>query len=286
MKKIDSYIKKINDRLEMLLKTPESYIEVLYRSMRYSVFAGGKRIRPLLSIAAAEIVEYDRDICLDFACAIEMIHTYSLIHDDMPSMDDDDYRRGKLTNHKVFGEAMALLTGDALLNLAASVMAERSAECTVPSRAVKAMAYILDCSGPVGMIAGQVLDTGSKDCDLELMHSLKTGKLITASLVFPAILSGDRDAIVRLEKIGALVGLAFQIKDDILDVEGSFEEMGKMTGRDMKLEKVTYASLYGIDGAKKLLEQETEKALLLCEETGGDYEFLKYLILKISKRDD
>jgi geranylgeranyl diphosphate synthase, type II len=286
MTKINSYLEKINSRLEILLKTPEPYIEDLYGSMRYSVFAGGKRIRPLLAMASADIVELDGSICLDFACAIEMIHTYSLIHDDMPSMDDDDYRRGKPTNHKVFGEGMALLTGDALLNLAASIMAESAALYPLPVQAVRAMAYILKCSGSEGMIAGQVLDTGAKGDDLKLMHSLKTGKLITASLVYPAILAGNGEAADKLERIGTLVGLAFQIKDDILDVEGSFEDMGKMTGRDKKQEKVTYATLHGVKGAKKLLEKETEKALLLCEEIGGNDEFLKYLIRKISKRDD
>jgi geranylgeranyl diphosphate synthase type II len=288
---IKEYIGIINSRLLELCTGSEYSCSLLYESMRYSLFAGGKRIRPLLSIAACRLLGADPLKYLNYACAIEMIHTYSLIHDDLPSIDNDDFRRGVPTNHKKYGEGMAVFAGDALLNKAASIMAKDNAGSDRPGIAASCMEFILGSSGADGMLAGQAIDISNKDPGmdidaLKLMHSLKTGKLIKAALCFPAILEERPDTGRILSDIAVSAGLAFQIKDDILDVEGSFSELGKETGRDIKQNKITYVSLLGINEAKRLLQTEIEKALFYIKKFEKNGDFLKHLIMMISGKTD
>ncbi|MBI2154585.1 MAG: polyprenyl synthetase family protein [Candidatus Rokubacteria bacterium] len=230
--------------------------------MRYSVFAGGKRLRPILVIAGAEAVRGrveeggTLNRILPTACALELIHTYSLVHDDLPAMDDDDYRRGRLTNHKVFGEAIAILAGDALLTLAFGLLAEHAS--------LEVVKEVARAAGTFGMIGGQVVDIQSegKSVDaetLEYIHRHKTAALIRASLVSGAMLAGASPAIFKvIGEAGTHLGLAFQIVDDILDVEGSLEELGKTAGSDRRKKKVTYPEHFGLETsrikAKSLIE--------------------------------
>lgn len=271
---VDSYLHKY---LESKADIPETILE----AMRYSVYAGGKRIRPVLMLAACEMFDYKEDAVIPFACALEMIHTYSLIHDDLPAMDNSDLRRGKKTNHIVFGEAMAVLAGDALLNYAFETML--SANVNNPDdtrRALKAASYMASCSGISGMIGGQVIDIESenKEIDKETLRTLqvkKTGALIRAAVVCGAIIGGaDEDDIKALEDYAINLGLAFQIKDDILDVEGDSITLGKPIGGDNALKKNTYVSLYGIDEAKKMLENHSKIAKDSLVRFGAKAEFL------------
>lgn len=255
---------------------PQSIIE----AMRYSVFAGGKRIRPVLMMAVYELFGKNTDDIMPFACALEMIHTYSLIHDDLPAMDNSDLRRGKKTNHVVFGEAMAVLAGDALLNYAFETMLLGINNHY--QRAAMAAGYMASCSGIGGMIGGQVIDIESegKQIDkktLRELHKKKTSALIRAAAVCGAMLGGGNENDVKhFEEYALNLGLAFQIKDDILDVEGDAAKLGKPVGGDDKLGKNTYVTLYGIDEAKNLLLSHTRRAkeILVCY--GKKAEFLNY----------
>lgn len=282
-----------NKALNEMVKEKDSPETNIYSAMRYSLLAGGKRIRPVLSMAVCEMLDGCIDEVLPFACAIEMIHTYSLIHDDLPAMDNDDYRRGKLTNHKVYGEAMAILAGDALLNQAFEVMAD--AILLNPekmSEKVRVMKIIANASGTNGMIGGQVVDLESEgkaiSADtLEYMHRCKTGAIIKASVLTGAIIGGaGQDELANLEKFAEKLGLAFQIKDDILDIEGSFEIMGKKQGSDMAKGKSTFVTLYGIDKSKKMLMEYTDSAISYLCMFGERAEFLKKLALYLTSRED
>jgi geranylgeranyl diphosphate synthase type II len=233
---------------------------------RYSLFAGGKRLRPILCIAAHEACEGSSKALLPVACALEMIHTYSLIHDDLPAMDNDDFRRGKPTNHKVFGEAVAILAGDLLLTYAFELMAEHGLEDR--SGAVMRVIHIIArASGFKGMVGGQMIDLAceGKEVDVptvEYMHARKTGALITASVQAGAILAGASESeIERMGRYGRHLGLAFQITDDLLDVTGSFEEMGKTPGSDDRKGKRTYPFLVGIEESCRLAREHVERAL-------------------------
>ncbi len=234
-------------------------------AMAYSLLAGGKRLRPVILMATAEALGQKGYNYLPMACGLEMIHTYSLIHDDLPCMDDDDYRRGRLTNHKVYGEAMALLAGDGLLTLAFEVMLEQ--KNVPPSALIQAVRETAMCAGNFGMVGGQALDLTYADRavnaeELRKMHQGKTGALFIAAVRGGAVLAGaSSEQLLALTKYADLLGLAFQITDDILDVTGTAAELGKPIGSDAKNHKSTYVSLYGLEAAEKLAEKTCEEAL-------------------------
>lgn len=248
-------------------------------AMAYSLLAGGKRIRPVLLMATAEALGVKGYNYLPVACGLEMIHTYSLIHDDLPCMDDDDYRRGRLTNHKVFGEAMAVLAGDGLLTLAFEVMLEqKNVDPRVLIETVREMAM---CAGNFGMVGGQGLDLENEGKsisaeELRKMHAGKTGALFIAAVRGGAHLAGaNEQELLALTKFADLLGLAFQITDDILDVEGTTEDLGKSAGSDEKNHKSTYVSLYGLEAAKALAEKTVAEALECLEMFGENAEALR-----------
>jgi geranylgeranyl diphosphate synthase, type II len=231
--------------------------ETLHRAMRYSVFAGGKRLRPVLVAAGAEAVGGRPDDVMPTACAVEMIHTYSLIHDDLPAMDNDDFRRGMPTNHKVFGEALAILAGDALLTLAFRLLADNVSAASAGSRLHDVLVEISDAAGSPGMVGGQVADIEceGKPADAEIVdyiHTHKTAALIRASIRAGAILSGATPAqLDALGVVGNALGLAFQIMDDILDVTATSEELGKTAGKDQAQQKATYPAVHGIEVSRR-----------------------------------
>jgi len=239
----------------------------LYKAVRYSVFNGGKRIRPILCLASAEAVGGDLAPAMPVACALELIHTYSLIHDDLPSMDNDDFRRGKPTCHKVFGENMAILAGDALLTEAFALLSRSEKVMFSAERRLAVIQEIADAAGINGMVGGQALDvisekTGADEKTLLEIHRRKTGALIVAAVRSGAvILNAGKDKIQSLTEYGINVGQAFQIADDILNVEGDSALMGKGTGSDAARNKVTYPSLLGMQTAKEKLEQHIETAV-------------------------
>ena len=244
--------------------------ETLHKAMRYSVFAGGKRLRPVLVIAGAEAVGGSAERVMPTACALELIHTYSLVHDDLPAMDDDDFRRGVPTNHKVFGEAIAILAGDALLTLAFRLVAENARDRGVGALADVVM-DIADAAGHAGMVAGQVADLEAEGRPvgaetLDYIHTHKTGVLIRASLRAGAMLCGaDAPQLRALSLAGANLGLAFQIVDDILDVVASSAELGKTAGKDQIQQKATYPGIHGLEASRaraRALLDEAEKALV------------------------
>ena len=238
----------------------------IHRAMRYSVMAGGKRLRPILVIAGAEAVGGAATMVMPTACALEMIHTYSLIHDDLPAMDDDDYRRGRLTNHKVFGDAIAILAGDALLTLAFRLIADNADLVSDPRVIRDVVAEIADAAGTVGMVGGQVVDIESEgkaiSADtLEYIHRHKTAALIRASLRVGARLAGgDAAAVTAISEAGSDLGLAFQIVDDILDVEGSLEELGKTAGSDERKQKATYPGIHGREASRRQAKMLIDRA--------------------------
>ena len=255
----------LNDRrqlvdaaLDRFLPSEDTPPPSVHRAMRYSVLAGGKRLRPILVIAGAELVGAQSSRVMPTACALEMIHTYSLIHDDLPAMDDDDYRRGRLTNHKMFGDAIAILAGDALLTLAFQLVAQNAAVTGVDAKVVcDVVAEIAEAAGTLGMVGGQVVDIESEGKtitpeELEYIHIHKTAALLRASLSAGARLGGaDAAALAAVGDAGQSLGLAFQIVDDILDVEGSLETLGKTAGSDERKQKVTYPALHGIEASRR-----------------------------------
>jgi len=295
------FVRIIEENLVKSIKIESQYYPQLKEAMQYSLMAGGKRLRPVLALATAEIFDKELQEVLAYACSIEMIHTYSLIHDDLPAMDNDDYRRGKLTNHKVFGEAMAILAGDALLNLAYENMI-KDAIASNNNRKLEAMGIIAEYAGSLGMIGGQVIDldsqgTYSKDMScseksvandkLKTMHRLKTGALIKAPVESAAVICGADDKELKLlSNYAANLGLAFQIKDDILDVEGSIEDMGKKPGSDAECEKTTYVTMFGLDKSKKLLEDVTNEGVSYLERFETKAQFLKELALSLVRRSN
>jgi len=262
--------KQVDEALERFLPPETAAPPTVHRAMRYSVMAGGKRLRPILVIAGAEAVAGAGDRVLPTACALELIHTYSLIHDDLPAMDDDDYRRGRLTSHKVFGEAMAILAGDALLTLAFRLIADNAAFVADPRVICAVVAEIAGAAGTDGMVGGQVVDIESEGKTvtadtLDYIHTRKTAALIRAALRAGAMLAGAGAApLAAITTAGERLGLAFQIVDDILDVEGSLEELGKTAGSDERKQKATYPALHGLDASRvraRTLIHEAKEAL-------------------------
>jgi len=280
---LDNYLSDktelINGTLKGLLAGPDDYPQSLHKAMNYSLFAGGKRLRPVLTLASAEAVGGKADDALAAACAIECVHTYSLIHDDLPAIDDDDLRRGRPTCHKVFGEAMAILAGDALLTAAFDLMADGLKND--PATGLKAVAELARAAGSTGMIGGQVVDIESEGQEipfpvLEYIHTHKTGKLMLAAIRCGAIIGGaSEEQLKALTSYGMAVGLAFQIADDILDVEGETIELGKTAGADALAGKATYPSLVGLDESKVRAGELVDKALEALSGFSGEADPLR-----------
>ncbi|AZK49039.1 polyprenyl synthetase family protein [Paenibacillus lentus] len=257
----------ITSHLQQVLPAAWEVPARLKEAMNYSLMAGGKRLRPLLVIAAAEALQGSREAAIPVACAVEMVHTYSLIHDDLPAMDDDDFRRGKPTNHKVFGEAMAILAGDALLTHAFYSVVQASKQHGIPAEA--ALAIVEDLArfaGPSGMVGGQVADMegeqGLTELDqLRYIHEHKTGDLIVFCLKAGGRISAaSSEQLQALETFGRSIGLAFQIQDDILDLIGDESKLGKKTQSDVKQQKVTYPYFTGLEGSRAEVERLTKIA--------------------------
>lgn len=258
----------VEEALERFMPKPDGPAAEIIKAMNYSLFAGGKRLRPILCIAGAEAVGGDGEKVLPAACALELIHTYSLIHDDLPAMDNDDLRRGKPTCHKIFGEAMAILAGDGLLTEAFNMLTRLEVSGNLSADVIKRIINLIStASGWQGMVGGQAMDIQAegKEIDSGLMdyiHSHKTGTLITASVKSGAILGGaSQSQLDNLALYGEKTGLAFQIADDILDIEGSPEEMGKGTGGDSKKGKNTFPSVYGLNESKEILKRSSDEAI-------------------------
>lgn len=256
----------------------------LHQAMRYSVFAGGKRLRPVLMLAACEAVGAEAERVLPAACAMEMIHTYSLIHDDLPAMDDDDYRRGRLTSHKVFGEATAILAGDALLTQAFALLADPSVLAGVSAAVrLQVISTIASAAGSFGMVGGQVVDMESEGQTfdlptLEYIHTHKTGALILASITTGALLGGGSPEELRaLERYGAAIGLAFQVADDILDIVGDQVTIGKDVGSDEARGKATYPALLGLAEARNRARDLRDAAITALTPLGARGERLQQI---------
>lgn len=261
----------IDNELKKYLSHEDNAQQKIYEAMEYSLMAGGKRLRPVIMLLSGEMCGGNAREILPFACALEMIHTYSLIHDDLPAMDDDDLRRGKPTNHIVFGEAMAILAGDALLNKAMETALCSEADS---GRIIRALKVLFGSSGTEGMIGGQVIDIQNSNMEgdsLFNLHLLKTGAIIRSAGVVGAILSGASDAeIEAVDGFCMNLGIAFQIQDDILDVKGSVEDLGKPIGSDADNMKTTYVTLYGVEESERLVKEYTDKAKKSIEECFGN----------------
>jgi geranylgeranyl diphosphate synthase type II len=258
---------EVNQWLDRLVPSEETPPRKLHQAMRYSLLAGGKRLRPVLTIATGEACGADTDDLMPAACAIEMIHTYSLIHDDLPAMDNDDLRRGRPTCHKAFGEAVAILAGDALLTQAFRVLSSDSPNRNA-DRQVRVIREVATASGTVdALIGGQMADIESEgkevdDPTLEYIHRSKTGAMITASVVVGGLIAGaDEDQIDKLRKYGKSIGLAFQIADDILDVTSTSEQLGKTPGKDQAANKATYPAIHGMATSKARARELVDEAL-------------------------
>lgn len=282
-------IEIVDQYLEQYMRKFDSAPSPICEAMRYSLFAGGKRIRPVLAVAAYQLYREDPAPVMPFACAIEMIHTYSLIHDDLPAMDNSDLRRGRPTNHKVYGEAIAILAGDALLNAAFEIVFD--ADSTYQPSLFQAVRLIVESSGVYGMIGGQVMDIGSENRTIDIgelkqLHAKKTGALIRASVLSGAICAGaDAKQTEYLDEFAKQLGLAFQIKDDILNVEGDTVKLGKPIGNDRDSGKNTYVSILGIPQAKELLNEHTFLAKQALNHLNQDTRFLMGLTEYLLKRD-
>ena len=281
IKELNSAVSLADEYIKSVLPNEKLPQEEIVKAMDYSLSSGGKRIRPVIAIFAAKSLGAGSESVMPYAAAIELIHTYSLIHDDLPCMDNDDLRRGRPTNHKVFGEATAVLAGDALLNFAfeTALMAD-----TEPEKKIALLKIIARSAGLYGMIGGQILDMeGEKRKlaadEIRLMQNLKTGALIKAAAAIGAVTAGERKEF--FDVYAENLGLAFQLKDDRLDVTATTEELGKPVLSDEKNEKSTFVSLYGVDGTKRLLEETTEKAIASLPEGA---ELLKELALYLLER--
>ena len=275
----DNYLSSFCDRV---LCKPQ----ILSDSLLYSLKIGGKRVRPVLMLAFADLLKIEHSKVLKYALALELIHTYSLIHDDLPEMDNDDFRRGKPSNHKVFGVGNAVLAGDGLLNTAYSILFD---ECLKGSNNVRAAKFICDCAGIYGMIAGQSADllhendTAVDEETLNFIHENKTAKLIMAACVTPSILCGSK-FYSEINTFSRDLGVLFQLVDDILDVEGSFESMGKSIGKDSSEGKYTAVRLYGLSDCKLRADIIFDKCIKMLDCLSSDTEFLKNLVYFVRHR--
>ncbi len=288
----EAYLAQINAALEEYLPAEGGSFNAIRRAMRYSVSAGGKRIRPTLTLEFCRIFGGDPVSALPVACAVECLHTYSLIHDDLPCMDDDDFRRGRPSCHKEFGEAEALLAGDALLTFAFELIASAPERTSAdPLRCLKASRILAEKAGVLGMVGGQVMDLETEGTSLDAqtlteIHRLKTSALLEAACLCGAVMAGADEAGCQCaEKYARNLGLAFQTVDDILDVTSTSEELGKPVGSDAENQKVTFVSLYGLEKAKELAEQTTRAAaetLALLPEQGFLLELTEQLLSRRS----
>lgn len=278
--------------LDHALPPADAWPTTIQRAVRYSLFAGGKRMRPLLVLAAGQAVGAERDELLPFACAVEMVHTYSLIHDDLPAMDNDDLRRGKPTSHKVFGEAIAILAGDALLTRAFHLLAEMPADVDEPRlrRRMCALALLGAACGTQGLIGGQVEDLESEGrvispLALERLHRAKTGALLGACVRGGAVLGGASDVqLEALERYAGAIGLAFQVVDDVLDATAGADELGKTAGKDEAAHKATYVSIHGLERARALAAELRDEALAALAPFGPSADLLRTLALRVVAR--
>ncbi len=288
---LDQQRQRVDQFLEQSLPDTLRDPEKLYESMRYSLLGGGKRVRPILTIAAAQALGYNNDAMLPFAASLEFVHTYSLIHDDLPAMDDDDYRRGRLTNHKEFGDGMAILAGDALLTMAFELCSRDEGDhgLTVGQQLtiVRELAF---GSGHQGMVGGQVMDIQAENQEVELsqlqkIHSYKTGQLIRTAVRIGGIIGGASS--IQLQSLTGYaedIGLAFQIADDVLNMVGTREELGKDAGTDEKRGKKTYPSFFGIDGARQLGNECVERAVNRLESFDHHADPLRHIATYIVER--
>ena len=290
MKTYDEYRALVEHALGPILESLGEIPERLLEAMKYSLEAGGKRLRPVMLLAACEMAGGDIYTALPFACAIEMIHTYSLIHDDLPAMDNDDLRRGKPTNHKVFGEDLAILAGDGLLNAAAELMA-RAALRTADARGIRALEIIMRHAGVTGMIAGQtrdVLSEGEKPREdlVTYIHSHKTADLLEAPMEAGLALAGAGEEQIRAGyEYGLHLGLAFQMTDDLLDVIGDAALMGKNTGMDSAMDKMTWIALRGVEGTEKDAAEQAELAVRALNCLPWEHSFFEELVRGITTRN-
>ncbi|MHC1758759.1 MAG: polyprenyl synthetase family protein [Negativicutes bacterium] len=288
-----NYLKERQVQVEAYMQTlapaQPGPLSRMMESMRYSLFAGGKRLRPILLLAAVDTVGGDGRQFLHSACALEMIHTYSLIHDDLPAMDDDDYRRGRLTNHKVFGDGMAVLAGDGLLTMAFETLLSQPG--VTPEIRTRVALEVAQAAGPFGMVGGQAIDLDSEGQQptpeiMTLMHQLKTGALFRASLRAGALLAGgSAEAVQKLTEYAEQFGLAFQITDDILDVTGTEAVLGKPIGSDEKNHKATYVSMYSLSEAQTMAKEAVGRSIRALEEFGDKAWVLRSLAEYLLTRD-
>lgn len=289
---LNKYQEIVNNELEKYLRKQECPEKVLNQSMEYSLMAGGKRLRPILMIDVYKIFNEDYKICLPYAVAMEMIHNFSLIHDDLPEIDDDDFRHGKQTNHKKFNEATAILAGDGLLNGAYQVIAKNILEESndqMQNQKILALKELADSTDR--MIAGEYVDTEfegkaiSSDY-LEYMHKNKTGALLKAAARIGAIMANaPKEELEKITKYAEIIGLTFQIRDDILSAIGDEKVLGKPVGNDVKKGKCTYVTKYGLENAQKMLEELTDEAVEIAKTYEAKGEFLKELAIYIQNRN-
>ncbi len=278
----------IDNALKKYLAPHDNPQKIIYDAMNYSVFAGGKRLRPVLMTETCIMCGGDADEALPFACAMEMIHTYSLIHDDLPAMDNDDLRRGMPTNHIKFGEANAILAGDALLTKAFETALSYSGK--YPERAMRAAKLLAKSAGTEGMIGGQVVDIESEHKtvtaeELRYIHLLKTGAIIRSACTIGAVMAGaNEEEIAAADEYAKNLGIAFQICDDVLDVTSTTDELGKPVGSDAESEKNTYVTLFGLEKSRELMHQYTDKAADALKIFGGRADFLVRLAKYMENR--
>lgn len=294
MEELQQKVEHINDVLEKFLPAEEGQQRIIFEAMNYSVRAGGKRLRPILMEETYHMFGGSSAVIEPFIAAIEMIHTYSLVHDDLPAMDNDEYRRGKKTTHAVYGEAMGILAGDALLNLAYETAAKAFDMEVADTRVARAFTVLAKKAGVYGMVGGQVVDVESEKSDdcpitrekLDFIYRLKTGALIESSMMIGAILAGaSSDEVSRVEQIAAKLGLAFQIQDDVLDVTSTLEVLGKPVGSDEKNNKATYVTFEGLDKAVSDVERISKEAEEQLDDLGYDDAFLKELFEYLIHRE-